>query len=109
MVSAMNLVIYLDALLFLLGMATFIVGVYNLSLHASVNDIKTVAVQTARLAQKGLAEDMAGLVGNASALLDSMNQLVRTTRGVGIFLSLLGLALMSLATWFALKIYQVQL
>jgi hypothetical protein len=36
-----------------------------------------------------------------------MNQLVRTARGVGIMLCLLGLALMALATWFALQIYPV--
>jgi hypothetical protein len=102
-----NLVIYLIALLFLVGAGTFIAGVLNLALRAAGAEIKTLAAQTARLAQKGIAEDVAGLVGNASALLDSMNQLVRTARGVGIMLCLLGLALMALATWFALQIYPV--
>ncbi len=100
-----NLVIYLDALIFLLGAASFITGVINLSLRASSSEIHTLAAQTARLAQKGIAEDVAGLVGNATALLDSMNQLVRTTRGVGIMLCLLGMGMMGMATWFALKIY----
>lgn len=101
-----NLVLYLDALVFLLGAATFIAGVLNLSMRAANSEIRSLAVQTARLAQKGIAEDVAGLVGNASALLDSMNQLVRTARGVGIMLCLLGMALMGMATWFALQIYQ---
>lgn len=102
-----NLVIYLDALLFLIGAGSFIAGVLNLALRAAGNEIHTLAIQTARLAQKGIAEDVAGLVGNASSLLDSMNQLVRTARGVGIMLCLLGLVLMGLATWFALQIYPV--
>jgi hypothetical protein len=109
MLTSYSLIIYLDAMLFLLGMVAFIAGLLILSLRASSPDIKTLAVQTARLAQKGLAEEVAGLVGNASNLLDSMNQLVRTTRGVGIFLTLLGMCLMGLACYFALQIFRVPL
>jgi hypothetical protein len=105
--TASNLVIYLDALLFLIGAGAFVAGMLNLTLRAAGSEIKTLAAQTARLAQKGIAEDVAGLVGNATALLDSMNQLVRTARGVGIMLCLFGLLVMALATWFALRIYQV--
>jgi len=109
MLTSYSLIIYLDAMLFLLGMIAFIIGVLILALRTASTDVKTLAVQTARLAQKGLAEDVAGLVGNASNLLDSMNQLVRTTRGVGIFLALLGMLLMGLACWFAVQIFQVPL
>ena len=104
--TASNLVIYLDALLFLIGAGAFVAGMLNLTLRAASSEIKSLAAQTARLAQKGVAEDVAGLVGNATALLDSMNQLGRTARGVGMMLCLLGLALMGMATWFALRIYQ---
>jgi hypothetical protein len=109
MLTASNLVVYLDAALFLVGLGTFLMGVYTLSVRSAAAELKTLATQTARLAQKGLAEDVSGLVGNATSLLDAMNQLVRTQRGVGILLSLLGLALMGLSTWFALQMYQVQL
>ena len=108
MLTPYNLVVILDAALFFLGAATFITGLLILTLRASSADMRSLAVQTARLAQKGMAEDVAGLVGNASDLLDSMNQLVRSTRGVGIFLTLLGLMLMGLSTYFAILIYQVQ-
>jgi len=93
----------------LLGMFAFIAGVLILALRTASTDIKTLAVQTTRLAQKGLAEDISGLVGNASTLLDSMNQMVRTTRGVGILLALLGMCLMGLACYFALQIFKVPL
>jgi uncharacterized membrane protein len=96
-------------MLFLLGMIAFIVGILILALRTAGADVKTLATQTTRLAQKGLAEDVAGLVGNASSLLDSLNQLVRTTRGVGMFLALLGMFLMGLACWFAVEIFQVPL
>ncbi len=107
MLTPYNLVVVLDAALFLVGAGTFVVGLLVLTLRASSADIHSLAVQTVRLAQKGIAEDVAGLVGNASDLLDSMNQMLRTTRGVGMFLTLLGLLLMGLATYFAILIYQV--
>ena len=104
-----TLVLLIVATLFLLGMATFVTGVLTLALRASSSDVKTLAAQTARLAQKGMAEEVVGLVGNASELLDAMNQLVRTTRGVGMFLTILGLVIMGFAGWLAIQLYQMQL
>jgi hypothetical protein len=107
MLNPYNLVVVLDAALFFVGAATFIVGVLILTLRTSNADVRSLAAQTVRLAQKGIAEDVAGLVGNASDLLESLNQVLRTTRGVGMFLTLLGLLLMGLATYFSILIYQV--
>jgi hypothetical protein len=108
MMTPYNLVVFVIAMLFILGMVSFIAGALLLALRASSSDVKSLAMQTARLGQKGITEDIAGLVGNASNLLDSMTQLVRTTRGVGIFLTLLGLALMAISGWLAIQFYQVQ-
>jgi hypothetical protein len=105
MLTASNLFIYLDAGMFLVGLLTFLMGVFTLSARTASNEVKSLAAQTARLAHKGLAEDVAGLVGNATSLLDAMNQLVKTTRGVGMMLALFGLSLMGLSTWFAMQIY----
>jgi hypothetical protein len=109
MMTPLNLVIFIDALLFLLGMSTFLAGIFILAFRAAnTSDVKTLAAQTARLANKGITEDMAGLVGNASDLLDATNQLVRTTQGVGIFLTAMGLVLMGAASWVAIQIYRIQ-
>jgi hypothetical protein len=91
-------------LFFFAGLTSFFIGVFILAFRASGSDVKTLAVQTTQLVQKGLAEDMVGLIGNASDLLDAMNQLLRTARGVGMFLTMLGFALMATACWFAIKI-----
>jgi hypothetical protein len=109
MLTSYSLIIYLDAMLFLLGMVSFIVGILILAFRTAGPEVKNLATQTAQLAQKGLAEDVAGLVGNASNLLEALNQLLRTTRGVGMFLMLLGMLLMGLACWFAVQIFQVPL
>lgn len=100
--DARSLLLLMAAALFLLGMGTFVAGVLILTLRSASSDVKTLADQTARLASKGLVDDMSGLVGNASSLLDAMNQLVRTTRGTGIFLALLGLLMMGGACWMAI-------
>jgi len=104
-----NLVVFIVGIMFLVGLVTFIAGILILTLRTSSSDVKTLAVQTARLAQKGIAEEVSGLVGNASQLLDAMNQLVRTTRGVGMFLTILGLIIMAFSCWIAIQVYKMQL
>jgi uncharacterized protein YoxC len=91
--------------LFGLGGVSTILGIIVLTTRAVGSDVQTLAVQTSRLAQKGLAEDVAGLVGNASSLLEGINQLVKNTAGVGAFLTILGLLLMTAAGLLTLKIY----
>lgn len=103
--TTLEILLFMVMALFVMGMLTTAAGIIILATRVTSKDLKTLAVQTTRLAQKGLAEEVAGLVGNASALLEAMNQLVRTTAGVGAFLTLFGLALMIVACWLALKIY----
>jgi hypothetical protein len=108
MLNPFDLAILIIGLLFLIGMVTFIAGVLILAFRTSSSDVKALAAQTARLAQKGLAEEVAGLVGNATSLVDAMNQLVRTTRGVGIFLMVMGMLMMGVACWLAIMIYKLK-
>jgi hypothetical protein len=100
-----NLLMVMALALFVLGLGTTITGIIILATRALGSDIRTLAIQSTRLAQKGLAEDVVGLVGNASAILDSVNQLVRTTAGVGVFLTIIGLVLMVASGWLTLQIY----
>ncbi|MEK6255985.1 MAG: hypothetical protein N2C13_01550 [Chloroflexota bacterium] len=89
-------------IIFVLGLGTFCAGVFVLVARALGRDTNTIAKQTTRLAQKGITDDIAGLVGNASALVDATNQLIKTAAGIGIFLTILGLSLMGLAIWLAI-------
>ncbi len=90
--------------LFLLGILTLLVGIILLITRSAGKEVRTLATQTAQLAKKGIAEDVAGLVGNASQLLSATNELVRTSAGIGVFLAVLGFLLMAVATWLVLKI-----
>ena len=76
--------------LFLIGVICIGSGVFLLMSKVLGKEIKLIAEQTSQLAQKGIAEDVSGLVGNASSLIDALNQLARTASGVGIFLVLIG-------------------
>jgi hypothetical protein len=104
MLTPLSLLLLIVIAIFALGVITFLAGVLILSFRTGNKDIKTLAVQTANLAQKGIAEDVAGLVGNATNLLEATNDLVRTSKGVGVFLSLLGILLMAAACWLAIQI-----
>jgi len=83
--------------LFILGLITFVTGIIILITRSFGKDIRILTQQTAKLTQKGFAEDVAGLVGNASALLTATSDLVKTAAGVGVFLTVIGLILMSTA------------
>ena len=90
--------------LFVIGVFTFWIGVIILVSRTTGRDVRTIASQTTRLAQKGLAEEIAGLVGNASTLFNALNDLVRTPAGIGIFLTAIGLLLMGTSIWLVLRI-----
>lgn len=83
----------------IVGFISFIIGVIILVRRTLGAEVSSIAKQTSLLVKKGLAEEVAGLVGNASALLNATNDLIRTSAGIGVFLTLLGVGLMIAATW----------
>ena len=104
LITSHDILLSMAVTLFFLGVIITVTGVVILVTRAIGRDIRTLATQTTHLVQKGLAEDVAGLVGNASALLEAVNQLIRTTAGVGVFLTIFGMLLMGAACWLALQI-----
>lgn len=87
-----------------LGAITLGIGVYVLVVRAAGPELRMIADQTAKLAQKGIAEDVAGLVGNASSLVESLNQLVKTATGVGAFLIFVSLAMFGAVIFIVLQL-----
>jgi hypothetical protein len=102
-VSMQELRIVMLVGMFLLGGLTFITGVAILVSGAWGRELRNITTQTTRLAQKGIAEDISGLVGNASSLLTTVNEMIRTTTGIGVFLTMAGALLMGLTVWFVLQ------
>ncbi len=84
---------------FLLGSITFLLGLAILMYGAWGKDLRTIADQTTKLAQKGIADEIAGLVGNASTLMTTLNDLMRTSNGIGFYLTIIGALLMMLSSY----------
>ena len=90
--------------MFALGICTLVMGLFILVSRGTGRNTNRLAAHAKNLIEKGIAEDMAGLVGNASALLDNLSQMVKTAAGVGIFLTTVGLGLMAGGYYITLQI-----
>jgi hypothetical protein len=89
---------------FLLGCMCILLGAYVLISRGYSQEMKALAAHTARLGQKGLAEEVSGLVNSASALVTALSELVRSANGVGLFLMTLGLMMLGAAYWIVTEI-----
>lgn len=101
-----NFILTLATGLTLLGMISIVIGIIILVSRSIGKDIQTIANQTTSMAEKGIAEDISGLVGNASVLLNSLESLIKTTSGIGIFLIFLGILLIASAYWMITQVAQ---
>jgi len=87
--------------LFALGLIVLIISIIILTRQAVGRDIKTITKQTTILAEKGITENIAGLVGNASSLINALNDLSKSNAGIGVFLVFLAIALLTTAYFIA--------
>ena len=104
-INASEILLWMAIVLFFLGGLLILAGSFILLLHTRNKDVHTLAVQTNRLAQKGILDGVAGLVGNASTLLDATNQLVRTTTGIGVFMIITGFILIATSIYILIQIF----
>ena len=94
-----------------MGIALLAAGLVFLGIGAFVlvkkllgKDLQTIADQTTKLAQKGLTDDVTDLVGNARSLIEALNDLVKTSAGVGILMIMIGIVLLGAAYALVLQI-----
>ncbi len=106
-IPADQLMLLMAITLFILGLLGVIIGIIILVTRTASQEVRTIATQTTRLAQKGLSDDIVGLVGNTSALLEALNALVRTTAGIGVFITIVGLLMMVASGWIAYQLYSI--
>lgn len=84
-------------ILFILGMIVLLISIFILTRQAVGHDVQTIAKQTSQLAEKGITENIAGLVGNASNLINALNDLSKTNTGIGVFMVFLAIVLLTTA------------
>lgn len=102
MLTSQQLLPIMAAGLFIIGLFTLITGVIILFIQSMGRDTRTISKQITRIAQKGITDDISGLVGNASTLLNATSELIKTTKGIGTFLTIVGAMLMLLGIGLAL-------
>ena len=93
----MQLVIALLQLSF--GVVFLVCGLRKLVAREYTPAARALATQSARIGQKGLRDNVSAISQTATQLLNAVNQLVRTSAGVGAFLVLVGLFFMIAAYW----------
>ncbi len=93
--SVSQVVMIVAVILASLGLLCLILSILILARQAMGRNIQTIADQTTKLAEKGLTDGVSGLVGNASLLIGSLNDLARSNTGIGIFFVFLALVLLA--------------
>lgn len=91
--------ILIAASVFVLGLMCVILGIFVLMTRGYNREVRSLASHTALIGKKGIAQDVTGLVQSASELVAAINQLVKTASGVGVFLIVLGLLMISGSYW----------
>ena len=89
----MNIVILSAALLILIGFVSLILGLVVLVKKALSKDLEEVSSEAAKLARKGLLSDMGSSIQSASFLVNEMTELIKTARGSGLTLIIIGILL----------------
>jgi len=84
--TANDFVITLAGAVLLLGVISFVIGLFTLAFKVSSSEFSEISAYSAKLMSKGLTDDVSELVGNASSLLEAISQMTKTKAGVGMFL-----------------------
>ena len=88
-----QVLLIVSIVLFALGFLCLILSIVILIKQSLGRGIQTIAESTTKLAEKGITEGVSGLVGNASLLISSLNDLAKSNTGIGIFFVFLSLVL----------------
>jgi hypothetical protein len=91
-----------------MGLAIFPMGLFSIAAGLLIliagpyrQEAKILAQQTARISQKGLTGDITLVTQSATALVDAVNNLIRTSSGNAVVLVIVG-ALCELAAYWLL-------
>ncbi len=75
---------------FPLGLVAIVTGLIMLVANPYRAEAKILAAQSARLGQKGLGDNLSIVVQSATALIDAVNNLMRTSSGNAIIIIVVG-------------------
>lgn len=99
-----HILIIMAGAIFTLGAIILVIGILIVAKNAFGKEIKALASATSKLAQKGLSQDIAGLVGNASSLMSEIQKMASTAAGTGFLMIITGSLFMTGAVFIFLNL-----
>lgn len=102
--SANDFLLTLAGVALIMGVITFLIGIVILAFKVRSDEFNQISAHTAKLMDKGIVENVAGLVDNTSNLLAKINEMARTKAGVGMFLILITFILLGAAYFLITRI-----
>ena len=92
-------------ILFGLGMASCIAGLWIILSREYQDAMRQLSVQSTRISSRAIRDEaMAPVIDAASRLIEAVNNLIRTAVGVGAFLCMLGILVCAAAFWLTIQI-----
>lgn len=95
--NANDFTLTLALILAAMGIITFFVGIIILAFKVKSDEFTSITKQSAKLMEKGIVEDVSEMMGNTTSLLETINQMVKTKAGIGVFLVLITFVLFGVA------------
>jgi hypothetical protein len=92
-VSAEDVRLLMGLIFFPAGLLAMVTGLVMLVAHPYRDEAKILAAQSARLGQKGVGDNIAVAAQSATALIDAVNNLIRTSSGNALIIILVGAVL----------------
>lgn len=90
----------MSASLFVLGLCSCVAGLWTMLARRHRQALSSISARSAQVSSKAISDvALAPLVEAFSGLIGAIDQLIRTSVGVGVFLCLIGIALCSVAFW----------
>jgi hypothetical protein len=95
-----DLQIAMSGCLFLLGFCSCVAGLWTILSRRYQQTLKSISAQSAKVSSKAITDaGLAPLIEALSGLVKAIDQLVRTSAGIGVFLCLAGITLCLAAFW----------
>jgi len=95
-----NLQIAMSGCLFLIGLCSCIAGLWTILSRRYQQVLRSISTQSAKVSGKAITDvGLVPLIGALSGLVKAIDQLIRTSVGVGVFLCLAGVMLCLVAFW----------
>jgi hypothetical protein len=86
--------------LFVLGLCSCVAGIWTILSRKYQQALRNVSAHSAQVSSKAIGDvALAPLVDSISGLIRALDQLVRTSIGIGVFLCLAGMALCAVGFW----------